>query len=299
MTPMSNKASTYSRWRSQSFSVFHFMMALCLGAMPTFAHAAGERGHEGGLVTMANWYYSIARAVLGSDERAAHYWTVFSAVGGLIIVTVVGILGGLHKLNPEKMTDEELLPPQKFGFRAFLELCWAVVSSTLENVLGHDWQRYAPLLGGTFLFIILSNISGLAPGFAPSTEHMNQTLAIAIVIFFAFNYYGLKASGLGYLKHMGGPLLLLSPLIFVIEMISLFARPVSLSLRLFGNISGDHLVFQVFSTLVDNAHVPWLPVPAALLGFGTLVACLQAFIFMTLSAVYVRLSVDTAAHGDH
>ena len=299
MTPMSNQVSTFSKWRLKSFSVFQFLFALCLSANPSFAHAAEQGEKSGGLVTIVNWYYAAARGVLGSDEGAAHYWTLFSAIGGLIVVTLVGMLGGMHRLVPEKMTDEELLPPKNFGFRAFLELCWSVVSSTLENVLGHDWQKYAPLLGGTFLFIILSNVSGLVPGFAPSTEHMNQTLSIAIVIFFAFNYYGLKAAGFGYIKHLGGPLLALAPLIFIIEVISLFARPVSLSLRLFGNISGDHLVFRVFSTLVGNANVPWLPVPAALLGFGTLVACLQAFIFMTLSAVYVRLAVETAAHADH
>jgi F-type H+-transporting ATPase subunit a len=136
------------------------------------------------------------------------------------------------------------------------------------------------------------------PGFYPATEHMTTTLAMALIIFVMFNYYGFKYAGLDYLKHMAGPILVLAPIIFAIEIISLLARPLSLSLRLFGNISGDHLVFKVFSTLVNNAGAPFLPVPAALLFFGLLVACLQSFIFMTLSAVYIKLGIESAHHDE-
>lgn len=279
--------------RSAFSTVFFVRFAVfcaAFSAIPAFAA-------EGGLVTIVNWYHTIATSLLG-EEQATRYWTAFASAGGLLVLTAFGMFAGLHKLEPEKMSDEELLPPKKFGFRAAAELFWAVISSTLESVIGDKWQRFVPLLGGTFMFIILTNLSGLVPGFTPATEHMNQTLACAIVIFLMFNYYGFKYAGLDYVKHLAGPILFLAPLIFVIELISLFARPVSLSLRLFGNIYGDHLVFQVFSTLVRDANVPFVPVPAALLGFGTLVACLQPFIFMTLSAVYVRLALDTAHHGD-
>jgi len=264
-------------------------------ALPAFAAEQGG----GGLVTIVNWYYVIANAVTDDAKLAGEFWLVVAGLGGLLFLTLLGIFAGLHKLKPETMTDEELLPPRKFGLRAFVEICFAVFSSTLESVLGEKkWQAFAPLLGGTFFFIIVTNLSGLVPGFAPATEHMNTTLAMAIIIFVMFNYYGFKYAGLDYIKHMAGPLLVLAPIIFFIEIISLFARPVSLSLRLFGNVSGDHLVFRVFSTLVNNAGVPFVPAPAALLGFGTLVACLQAFIFMTLSAVYVKLSIESAHHDE-
>jgi F-type H+-transporting ATPase subunit a len=121
---------------------------------------------------------------------------------------------------------------------------------------------------------------------------------MALIIFIAFNYVGLKHGGMNYLKHLCGPVILLAPLMLIIEIIALLARPVSLSLRLYGNVSGDHMVFAVFSSLMRDFHIPFVPVPAALMTFGLLVACLQAFIFMTLSSVYVRLSLDTA-HHDH
>lgn len=272
------------------------VIAAACGASQTALASGGGNG----LVQIINWYEATMNLILGDAQAAAYWWPILGTVFALVLVTLVGIFAGLHRLEPEKMSDEELLPPKKFGLRAFVELCWALVSSTLESIIGDKhWEKFAPLLGGTFFFIIITNVSGLVPGFAPATEHMNMTLGMALVIFVAFNFYGLKYGGINYIKHLAGPLLIMAPLMFPIELISLLARPVSLSLRLFGNISGDHLVFQVFSTLVRDAHVPFLPVPAALLGFGILVACLQAFIFMTLSAVYIKLAIETAHHDHH
>ncbi|MCA2962119.1 MAG: F0F1 ATP synthase subunit A [Silvanigrellales bacterium] len=278
-------------------------MGASLSALAAFlfsSTAVAAGGGDGKLVSVVNWYYLLTEAITHDAKIAGQFWLCVAAFGGLVALTAVGLFAGLHKLEPEKMSDEELLPPKNFGFRAFVELCFAVVSSTLESVLGEKkWQAFAPLLGGTFFYIIISNLTGLVPGFTPSTEHMNTTLAMALIIFVMFNYYGLKYAGIDYIKHMAGPLLVLAPLIFFIEIISLFARPMSLSLRLFGNVSGDHLVFSVFSTLVRDAGIPFVPVPAALLSFGLLVSCLQAFIFMTLSAVYIKLGVESAHEEAH
>jgi F-type H+-transporting ATPase subunit a len=245
---------------------------------------------------MNNWYYAAGRALFGSAEAAAYWWPVLGAAFVVVLIVALGLLSGLYRVKPEKLSDEELLPPPRFGLVAFFELMWSIVSSTLGSVIGKHWDHYATLLGGTFFFIVICNLSGLVPGFAPATEQMNTTLAMALIIFVAFNYIGLKHGGVDYIKHLAGPMIWLAPLMMPIEIISLLARPVSLSLRLFGNISGDHLVFNVFSTLMRNASIPFVPVPAGILVFGTLVAVLQAFIFMTLSAVYVRLSLDTAHH---
>lgn len=251
-----------------------------------------------GFVEIANFYHIAAGAIFGA-ENADWWWPVVSTAMVVVAIVVIGNIAGLHRLQPEQMTDEELLPPKKFGFRAFVELGWAVVSSTVESILGKEWQKFVPLLGGTFFFILLANLIGLVPGFAPPTEQMNMTLSIALIIFVAFNYVGLKYGGIYYIKHLFGPVLFLAPLMFVIELIGLMVRPVSLSLRLFGNIMGDHLVFKVFSTLMrDVLNAPWVPIPAVMLLFGLLVACMQAFIFTTLSTVYFRLSLDTA-HHDH
>jgi F-type H+-transporting ATPase subunit a len=260
----------------------------------------------GGPVKIVNWYQILAAMVVG--EEASHFWwPAFASASVLLLIVVLGLIAGFWRVAPENLSDEELLPASKFGVRAFLELGWSVVSSTLSLIIGEKhWHKFAPVLGGTFFFILLCNLSGVVPGFAPATEQMNMTFAMGLIIFVVFNFYGFKYGGLNYIKHLAGPtnlplplLFVLPPLIFVIETISTFARPVSLSLRLFGNISGDHLVFSVFSTLQRDLGIPWFPLPVALLAFGTLVAGLQAFIFMTLSAVYVKLALDTGHHDDH
>lgn len=259
----------------------------------------------GGQIQIVNWYQIITAAFVG-ETKAEYWWPVTASVSGLILVVIIALLAGLYKMQPEKMSDEELLPPSRFGARAFVELCWGIISSTLMSVIGDKhWKTFAPLLGGTFFYIIIINLSGVVPGFAPATEQMNLTLAMGLVIFVAFNFYGLKFAGLNYLKHLLGPLNLPLPLLlvlpimmFLIETVGTFARPLSLGLRLFGNISGDHLVFSVFSTIQKNVGIPWFPLPIALLAFGLLVASLQAFIFMTLSAVYIKLAIETAHHAE-
>jgi F-type H+-transporting ATPase subunit a len=257
---------------------------------------------SGGGLQIISWYAVIAEGIheaLGLSIDPAQLTEIVSSAAAFLIVTSVGLFAGFYKLKPEAMSDEELLPPKSFGIRAFVEMCWGVISSTLEKIIGDKmWTYYAPLLGGTFFYIICSNLSGLIPGFPPATEFISQNAAMALVIFIAFNYVGLKHAGFSYIKHLCGPVLALAPLMLVIEVIALLARPVSLSLRLYGNVSGDHMVFNVFSTLMRDFHIPFVPIPGALLTFGLLVACLQAFIFMTLSSVYVRLSLDTA-HHDH
>jgi F-type H+-transporting ATPase subunit a len=257
---------------------------------------------EGGPLKIVSWYGAFAELIhtsFGLAIDVSQLSEIVSSAGAFVAVTALGLMAGFYKLKPEAMSDEELLPPKSFGFRAFVELCWGVISSTLEKIIGDKvWQHYAPLLGGTFFFIICANLTGLVPGFPPATEFISQNAAMALVIFLAFNYVGLKHGGMNYLKHLCGPVIFLAPLMLIIEIIALLARPVSLSLRLYGNVSGDHMVFAVFSSLMRDFHIPFVPVPATLMTFGLLVACLQAFIFMTLSSVYVRLSLDTA-HHDH
>lgn len=271
-----------------------FVACFFLPSLPAFA--------AGGGLKIVSWYAVVAeflRETFAIELEPAAMNEIVSSGAAFIVVTLVGLFAGFYKLKPAQMSDDELLPPKGFGIKAFVELCWGVISSTLEKIVGDKvWYHYASLLGGTFFFIICANLSGLVPGFPPATEYINQNAAMAVIIFIAFNYVGVKHGGLNYIKHLCGPVLFLAPLMFVIELIALLARPVSLSLRLYGNVSGDHMVFNVFSTLMRDFHVPFLPVPGALLTFGLLVACLQAFIFMTLSSVYVRLSLDTA-HHDH
>lgn len=258
-------------------------------------------------VHVVNWYHEILEkffiffnpdmSISAASLKAEQWSPVFASAFAVFILAAIAVFSGFSSMKPEEMSDEEILPPKKFGLKAFLELCWSVVSSTLESTIGEkNWIRFVGVLGGTFFVLIISNLSGVLPGFSPATASMSFTFAAAIAIFAYFNYYGLKEAGFSYIKHLAGPVLWMAPLMFLIEFISLLSRPISLSLRIFGNISGDHFVFAIFSGLMKDLYIPFIPIPAIFLGFGTFVACLQAFTFMTLSAVYIKLALESKDH---
>lgn len=258
-------------------------------------------------VEIVNWYsvflakvISVVRPDLPEHyvlERAEIWAPVLASITAILLIVVIAKCAGYKKLKPELMSDEDLMPPKKFGFAAFLELSWAVIQSTLESTLGdRKWERFAPVLGGTFFILLLSGLSGVIPGFEPAASSMSFTFAAAMTVFLYSLYYGLKEAGFDFIKHMAGPIVWVAPFIFVIEFVSMLSRPVSLSLRIFGNLSGDHFVFALFSGLMDSMLVPFLPIPAIFLAFGAFVACVQAFIFMTLGAVYIKLGLDSKEH---
>lgn len=143
-------------------------------------------------------------------------------------------------------------------------------------------RKYVPLIGTLGLFIFVSNMIGIIPGFEAPTSNINTTLTLALIVFIYYNYEGIRANGfIHYFGHFMGPVKILAPLMFPIEIISHLSRIISLSFRLFGNVKGDDMFLLVMLMLV-----PWiLPLPAffMLLFFGLL----QTFIFMILTYVYL------------
>ncbi len=205
---------------------------------------------------------------------------------GSILVLILLALAGL-KIKSALSRDDSVLPDERFSIKTIFEILTIdFLFDLLTNVLGsrENAKRYFPLLAGSFFFIMFANLLGIVPGFLPPTGNFNTTVACAIVIFIMYNYYGFKENGLSYLKHFAGPVLFLAPLMFIIELVSHFVRPVSLSLRLFMNISGDHLVMGVFTNLMHYV------VPAIFVGLGIFVSLLQAFIFTILSTIYITLA---------
>lgn len=258
-------------------------------------------------VEIVNWYNVILSKLISIFdpsmsqqevlEKAEFWFPVFASASAVLFLALIAYISGFARMKPEKMTDDELLPPKKFGLFAVIELSWSVIHSTLESTIGEKrWVRFAPVLGGSFFVLLISSLSGVFPGLEPATSTMSFTFAAAIIIFIYFNFYGFKEAGFAYVKHLAGPVIWIAPLMFVIELVSLLARPVSLSLRVFGNIKGDHFVFSIFSGLMRDIYIPFVPIPALFLAFGTFVACVQAFIFMTLSAVYIKLALDSKEH---
>lgn len=210
----------------------------------------------------------------------------YDYVLGSLVVLLLIILAGL-KIRSTLSKEESALPDEKFSIRSIFEILTIdFLFDLFTNMLGSREQakRYFPLLGATFFFILIANLLGLVPGFSSPTGNFNTPVACALVIFVMYNYYGFKENGLNYLKHFAGPVIFLAPLMFVIELISHFVRPVSLSLRLFMNMTGDHMVLGVFTNLVHYV------VPAIFIGLGIFVSFLQAFIFTVLSAIYISLA---------
>jgi F-type H+-transporting ATPase subunit a len=167
-----------------------------------------------------------------------------------------------------------------------LELFTEVVGKFLDDIIGHDGRKYMPVIGTFSVLILVSNLTGLIPGFMPPTGSIIVTLALALCSFVAYNFYGLKVHGFGYIKHFVGPIALMAPLFFPIEIVSHVARPMSLAIRLFGNIFGDHQVGGVFLHLVPFG----IPVPFILLGI--FVAFVQTLVFVLLSMIYIAGAVE-------
>ena len=138
------------------------------------------------------------------------------------------------------------------------------------------------------LFILVSNLIGLVPGLYPPTANLNTNAALALTVFAMTHIVGIKEHGISYLKHFMGPVLALAPLIFIIEIIGHMARPLSLSLRLFGNMYGHEIVLMIFISLVPFL----LPVPMMLM--GVLVAFIQAFVFTLLAMIYMAGALEEA-----
>lgn len=178
------------------------------------------------------------------------------------------------------------------GVQTFLEMVVTGIRGLIEDVIGHGAEkRYLPMIGAFALFIFVANLFGLFFFLQPPTGVLSTTVALALVSFAYFNFQGVREHGVfGYLKHFMGPVLWLAPLFFVIEMIGNFARILSLSLRLFMNIYGEHTATGIFAGLAPIV-VPW-----PLMALGLFTALLQAFIFVTLTAVYISLGT---AHEEH
>jgi F-type H+-transporting ATPase subunit a len=183
--------------------------------------------------------------------------------------------------------DGGLVPANRMTYQNFFEIVSERLYGFVESVLGsHLAHTHFSLIGSTFLLIFTCNLLGLIPGFLPPTDNLNTTLALGIVSFLAYNYVGIRENGIAYFKHFMGPVLPLAPLILAIEVFSHLFRPLTLGLRLRGNIMADHTILGVFSEMVP------LIVPVIFYGFGLFVAFVQAFVFTLLTMVYLSLAAE-------
>jgi len=168
------------------------------------------------------------------------------------------------------------------------------VRGLLIDLVGPGGMKHFPVVATFGLLILLSNLTGMLPDMVAPTANYNVTLALAITSFLYYNYVGIRENGLfGHLRHFAGPVIWLAPLMFPIELVSNFARILSLSMRLFGNIYGEEQVSGAISEMVS------IGVPVLLMPLGILTSFLQTFIFIVLSMVYLgEVSHHSESHED-
>jgi len=171
-----------------------------------------------------------------------------------------------------------------------MEMILTSFNNLLVDTMGPEGKRFFPLIATLGLYILTSNLIGLVPGFYSPTSSLNTTISMAVVVFFLTHIVGVKVHGTKYLKQFMGPVWWLTPLMLPIEVVSHLSRPVSLSVRLFGNIEGGHIVVAVLFILVP------LLVPLPILILKILISFIQTLVFMLLSMMYIAGAMEEAHH---
>ncbi|MBM4396710.1 MAG: F0F1 ATP synthase subunit A [Deltaproteobacteria bacterium] len=263
------------------------------------------------LAEEAHW--SVADAILphSVSEAASHLlgksWVggepvtklnhVFYAIVSFVLVVLLLVFARARM----KREEQSMLPAATFSPLAFFQTVTDMLLGLMAGLLGREKaMHFLPLVGSFGIFILVSNLLGLIPGFLPPTNNLNTTFALGAIVFVATHYYGIRHHGPAYLKHFLGPIikwyaLPLMLLMLAIELISHIARPVSLAIRLFGNMFGDHAAIAAFLGVPGMfLFIPLLPLP-----LGILVCVVQALVFCILSTVYIHLATEEAEEGGH
>jgi F-type H+-transporting ATPase subunit a len=217
-------------------------------------------------------------------------WTLNHVLIAIMVVLLI-TLGGRAFFRGLAAPDRGLVPPRTMSFRTAFEMLAESLYGFVEGGMGEKLaKRFYPLIGALFLFILFCNLFALVPGFISATDTLKTNVGIALLVFALTHVYGVKEHGLAYFKHFLGPSPALAPLMLPIELVSHVARPVSLAVRLMGNMMADHKVVMSFFALVPVL----VPLPFMLLGM--LVCLIQAIVFCTLAMVYIGMAME---HEDH
>ncbi len=257
-----------------------------LDLIPSFAHTEHAQG----------WGEALggAKPLLDPTGKIGLTHVVF-AVLAFVIITVLALVARGKYASKETA----VIPEGKLSVRNFFEAIFDGLFNSMEGMMGEEnAKRYFPLIAGLGIFILICNLMGLVPGFIPPTQNLNTGIAMALVVFVFYNIIGIREQGIvNYAKHFAGPVWWLAILMVPLELVSHAIRPLSLTLRLGGNMTGDHTVLGVFGQIGADLFggLPlFLPVPFLFLGL--LVSVIQTVVFCMLSAIYISMAVH---HDDH
>lgn len=237
---------------------------------------------------------SLISILFGQDGAAHHYINlIYSLVTALILIVVVRRVYAKRKMIPGPLQN-------------FIEILVEGMYNFLYSILGKDARKYTPFLGTLFFYILINNFMGIIPlGHSPSVDY-NTTAGLALCTFGVSQYTGIKRLGLGgWLYHLIGQptnvaMWVLSPLFLLIHIVGEVAKPLSLSLRLFGNITGEDILVAAFVGLGVSSlafiHLPvGLPLQTPFILLGILLSTIQALVFTLLSSIYILMMLP---HGE-
>ncbi len=210
---------------------------------------------------------------VADPEHLVPDYIVISLIVALLLTLLLGLSSRKLSLVPSKR-------------QSVLELIIQTFEGLLVDTIGEQGKKYLPLVATVGLFILFCNLIGLVPGFMSPTSKLNVTIGCALVVFVYYHFQGIRAQGLlKYLKHFAGPIPLLAPLMVPIEIISHFSRPVSLSIRLFGNIFAEEVLIIIMASIIPF----FLPLPFMAIAIFT--AVIQSFVFVLLACIYIAGAV--------
>lgn len=191
------------------------------------------------------------------------------------------------RLRTREQIDQAVIPDERISLFGFFDFFIESFVHFQDSILGKENRRYVTFTATVFIFILFANLSGLIPGLPAVTTTIWINVGLAFCVFVFFNLQGIKENGLGgYLKHFCGPVIWLAPVIFPLEILSTVLRLLTLNLRLYWNITADHTVLGAFTDLTK------LIVPTVFYAMGTFVAFMQAFVFTTLTMIYILLATQ-------
>jgi F-type H+-transporting ATPase subunit a len=250
------------------------------GAAQAAGHGGGGHAEHGSWIQFLYTYHIVPE------------WFPDAVLIGIITAIILGLVAFLATRNLQRIPSKG---------QAFLELIVGSLENFVVGLIGPEGRKYLPIVGTLFIYILVMNLSGLIPGWKSPTANINVTVALAVTVFLYVQYQGIRANGLlGYLKHFAGEPLWLAPLNFPIHVIGELARPLSLSIRLFGNIFGEDMVIIILLGLGLGVLGGFpLPVQVPMYFFGVFTSFVQAMVFSILTCVYIAGATVHEDHGGH
>ncbi len=234
---------------------------------------------------------SWLNALLHVMPESWHHWVDVYVVNSWMVIVLLVVLAWLG-------TRRLQLRPR--GLQNLWEMYYGWVREFCREEIGPGGEKHAPLLGTIFVYVLLLNLLGLVPGFITPTMTLNMTVPLALVVFVWVQWSGVAALGLGgYLMHFVGDPWWLFPINVPVHVVGEIAKPLSLSVRLFGNMFGEETSLVQMAALgaavFAATHIP-VPVQFINVALHMLIGPIQAFIFFILAAAYISMATG---HDEH